>query len=113
MKAFVLSVLFFTCLQLSAQRECATTKYIYQQKALHSSFSDELISIEKFIQSQSAAKISASSSTNKIAASVIRIPVIIHVLYNTESQNVSDAQIKWVLEALNRDFRKKNSDTVL
>jgi hypothetical protein len=113
MKAFVLSVLFFTCLQLSAQRECATTKYIDQQKALHPSFSDELISIEKFIQSQSAAKVSASSSSAyKVAASVIRIPVIIHVLYNTESQNVSDAQIKWVLEALNRDFRKKNSDTV-
>jgi hypothetical protein len=43
---------------------------------------------------------------------LIRIPVVIHVLYNTASQNISDAQIQSQLDALNRDFRRKNADTV-
>ena len=34
-----------------------------------------------------------------------------HVLYNVASQNISDAQIKSQIDALNRDFRKQNFDT--
>ena len=41
---------------------------------------------------------------------IIRIPVVIHVLYNTESQNISDEQIKSQISALNRDYRALNTD---
>ncbi|MEJ7914175.1 MAG: M43 family zinc metalloprotease, partial [Chitinophagaceae bacterium] len=41
-----------------------------------------------------------------------RIPVVVHVLYNTGAQNLTDAIIKSNIAALNRDFRKQNSDTV-
>jgi Pregnancy-associated plasma protein-A/GEVED domain/Bacterial pre-peptidase C-terminal domain/Secretion system C-terminal sorting domain len=40
----------------------------------------------------------------------VTIPVVIHVLYNTASQNISDAQIQSQLTVLNKDFRKLNSD---
>ena len=43
--------------------------------------------------------------------SVIRIPVVVHVLYNTAVQNISDAQIMGQIDALNRDFRRRNADT--
>jgi hypothetical protein len=43
---------------------------------------------------------------------IIRIPVVVHVLYNQASQNISDAQIQSGLDALNRDFRMRNADTV-
>jgi hypothetical protein len=43
---------------------------------------------------------------------VIRIPVVVHVLYHNNTQNISDAQIKSGLQALNRDFRRRNADTV-
>jgi len=43
---------------------------------------------------------------------IIRIPVVIHVLYNTAHLNISDEQIRTQLNALNRDFRRQNSDTV-
>ena len=39
-----------------------------------------------------------------------RIPVVVHVVYKTAAQNVSDAQIKSQIDVLNADFRKKNSD---
>jgi hypothetical protein len=41
---------------------------------------------------------------------VITIPVIVHIVYNTASQNVSDAQINSQIAVLNDDFRATNSD---
>jgi hypothetical protein len=41
---------------------------------------------------------------------VINIPVVFHIVYNTSSQNVSESQIMSQLDVLNNDFRKLNSD---
>lgn len=43
---------------------------------------------------------------------ILRIPVVVHVLYNNASQNVSDAQVQSGIDALNRDFRRKAADTI-
>lgn len=54
----------------------------------------------------------SSGQEGIIDTAVIRIPVVVHVLYNNAQQNISDAQIKSGIEALNRDFRRKNADSV-
>ena len=41
---------------------------------------------------------------------VTRIPVVVHVVWNTAAQNISDAQIASQIEVLNRDFRRANPD---
>jgi hypothetical protein len=41
---------------------------------------------------------------------VVRIPVVVHVVWNNAAQNVSDAQIQSQLEVLNADFRRTNAD---
>ncbi len=41
---------------------------------------------------------------------LIRIPVVVHVLYNTSAQNISDAQIQSQIQVLNDDFRRLNAD---
>ena len=41
---------------------------------------------------------------------VVRIPVVVHVVWNTAAQNVSDAQIQSQIDVLNRDFRRTNTD---
>lgn len=41
---------------------------------------------------------------------VIRIPVVVHVVYNTPDQNVSDAQIHAQIDVLNEDFRNINTN---
>lgn len=41
---------------------------------------------------------------------VINIPVVVHVVYKTAAQNISDAQILSQISILNQDFRKLNSD---
>ena len=40
----------------------------------------------------------------------MRIPVVVHVVWNVANQNVSDAQIQSQIDVLNRDFRKRNPD---
>ncbi len=39
-----------------------------------------------------------------------QIPVVVHVVWKTAAQNISQAQIDSQIEVLNRDFRKKNND---
>jgi hypothetical protein len=39
-----------------------------------------------------------------------RIPVVVHVVFKTAAQNISDAQIKSQIEVLTTDFRRKNAD---
>jgi hypothetical protein len=43
-------------------------------------------------------------------AKLITIKTVVHVLYKTADQNVSDAQVKSQIAILNRDFRAKNPD---
>ncbi|MBL4576973.1 MAG: T9SS type A sorting domain-containing protein [Flavobacteriales bacterium] len=38
------------------------------------------------------------------------IPVVVHIVYNLSSQNISDAQVQSQLAVLNADFRRTNSD---
>ena len=41
---------------------------------------------------------------------VVTIPVVFHVLYNTDAENISEAQIMSQLDILNEDFRRLNAD---
>jgi len=43
---------------------------------------------------------------------VITIPVVVHIVYNSPSQNITDAQVQSQIAVLNRDYRKRNPDTV-
>ena len=48
--------------------------------------------------------------TSAIVEGVIAIPVVVHVVYNTAEENISDAQIQSQIQVLNEDFRRLNSD---
>jgi hypothetical protein len=41
---------------------------------------------------------------------VTRIPVVVHVVWNTAAQNISDAQIASQIDVLNRDYRRSNPE---
>jgi hypothetical protein len=44
------------------------------------------------------------------APSLITIPVVVHILYDNASQNISDAQVQSQIDELNLDYRAKNAD---
>jgi len=48
---------------------------------------------------------------NKGAAQVT-IPVVVHVLWNDPSENISDAQIQSQIDVLNKDYRLLNADSL-
>ncbi len=41
---------------------------------------------------------------------VVTIPVVVHIVYKTNTENISDAQINSQLAVLNKDFRRTNND---
>ena len=41
---------------------------------------------------------------------ITRIPVVVHVVWNTQAQNISTAQIESQIDVLNQDFRATNPD---
>ncbi len=45
-------------------------------------------------------------------AGPVTIPVVVHVVYNTPEQNITDEQIYSQLAVLNEDFRRTNADRV-
>src|SRR5215210_241083 len=51
-----------------------------------------------------------SGEARRGTARMIRIPVVVHVVYNTEDESISDAQIQSQIDVLNKDFRAKNGD---
>jgi hypothetical protein len=64
----------------------------------------KLAAIEKQTQMRIAAPAALA------ALPIITIPVVVHVVYRTAPENISDAQIKSQIDALNRDFGLTNAD---
>jgi hypothetical protein len=92
--------------QAITQRTCASYEVLQEQMKTDPSRKEHMDRIEvftrKFIQNQEALRKSGSTT--------IEIPVIVHVLYNTTAQNISDGQIASQIEVLNEDFQSRNSD---
>ena len=51
-----------------------------------------------------------SGKAMRVTEKLITIPVVVHVVHRTAEENISDAQVKSQIEALNRDYRAKNAD---
>lgn len=89
----------------TAERNCGTMQHLNYLKTQDAGLEDRMNLIE-----QQTALWEQKSATMKTAATVVNIPVVVHVLYNTTSQNITDAQIKSQIDVLNEDFRKLNAD---
>ncbi len=48
----------------------------------------------------------------RLTDDVYVIPVVVHIVYNTESQNLDDIRVFTQINVLNEDFRRLNPDTV-
>lgn len=82
---------------LQAQR-CGTVEYLAKHP------------LNKFITQRNQTNPVPARDTVK--DEVISIPVVVHVLYNTTDQNISDEQILSQIESLNKDYRRLNADAV-
>jgi Pregnancy-associated plasma protein-A/Secretion system C-terminal sorting domain len=64
--------------------------------------------------SQSAARAWYNAHYNQIprTSTIITIPVVVHVVYITPQENITDAQIYSQIAVLNADFQRTNADSV-
>ena len=87
-----------------AKRNCGTMNHLAAQQAADPALEARMQQIEQQTQ-----QIIASNSSAKTAA-IVTIPVVFHVVYNSSSQNISDAQCIAQLNQLNLDYARLNSD---
>ena len=109
MRSFLLCVFLTGLLNgLYSQRNCAATLYSDAVMKASPGLSDQVFEIEKFIQQKIATteRTGTASGGPSGGLSVIRIPVVVHILYNAGAENISDEQVFSQIAALNRDFRK-------
>ncbi|MFM2386234.1 MAG: hypothetical protein RL660_991, partial [Bacteroidota bacterium] len=87
------------------QRVCAAHTHLHHMEQAHPEVKQARQAIE-----QHTNEYVTSGRQTRIA---VTIPVVVHVLYNNATTNISDAQIQSQLTVLNADFRKLNSDANL
>jgi hypothetical protein len=96
------------------QRTCGT---IYNQEYINSLPSDVQEQIERLNQQLQEKDSDTENLQNQFSTTtfidpndVIFIPVVVHVVWNTLAQNISDAQICSQIQVLNEDFARSNPD---
>jgi hypothetical protein len=91
----------------TAQRLCGTEAYTAEITRANPAVLNGYREAEaQIIKTLSKSALKRDTVTNEL----INIPVVVHVLYKTAAQNISDAQILSQIESLNKDFAYENED---
>ena len=94
----IFTILCFTLYYSSSAQRCATNDYMASHPIL-SNYALRTASAD-------------TSARDTLPNEVIIVPVVVHVLYNTNDQNISDQQVLSQIVSLNNDYRRWNADTV-
>ncbi len=97
----LLLALFLLHQYVSAQRieQCASMQKI------------EFFNPKVILSAQARGVINRNTGQFAAKRKVIIIPVVVHVIYKTAEQNISDELIQSQINILNRDYRRNNTDT--
>lgn len=88
---------------------CSSNEIYQQMLKTDPEFAKNQQSIEQFTQNF-ITRGGSSAMRTTIGTPVYTIPVVVHVVYNTAAQNISDAQIQSQIDVLNKDYQKLNTD---
>jgi hypothetical protein len=88
---------------LLAQRNCGTNEYQLMLEQEDPSIIQRRDEIEQFTRDY-------LMNNPQGERALVTIPVVVHVVYNTTAENISDAQIQSQITVLNQDFRRLNAD---
>ncbi len=107
--SFSLFLLFSLSIKGFSQERCAT---VLQDNALKKKnpTRETTQEFENWLKQKQLEQKLNPSGNNKTEDFAYSIPVVVHVLYNTDAQNISDAQIQSQIDVLNKDFQRLNTD---
>ncbi|PIY07626.1 MAG: hypothetical protein COZ18_16480 [Flexibacter sp. CG_4_10_14_3_um_filter_32_15] len=89
-------------------RTCTTDHNLERLLSINPEAKENMDKVEAFTQNYIQ-----NLNHQRTEATVYTIPVVVHVIYNTSAQNVSQAQIQSQIDVLNADFRRTNPDYTL
>jgi len=106
MKIIFTLLLATICLIATAQERCGTESYTKNMIDNNPSYATAKAQVnaqtKKWIENH----------PNHSEKTIIAIPVVVHVVWNTNAENISDAQVESQIEILNADFRRTNVDQI-
>jgi len=108
-KQLLIVVAIFMAVTTMAQnkRACASNEVLVRQNA-----NPKTKELRARIEQHTQSFIARGGNANK-RTGILTIPVIVHVIYNTAQENISDAQIQSQIDVLTEDYRKLNADVSL
>lgn len=92
-----------------AQKTCYSADYQQNRKLIDPGFAVVADQVEQYIISQQGSVLPRQTTSR--GNPLITIPVVVHVVYNKPSENISDQAINKMIETLNLCFRKLHPDT--
>ena len=104
MKKILLSILMTISIVGYTQERCGTKSYTDLLKEKYPEYKKAREKVN--MQTQQWIK----NNPNYRPKNIITIPVVVHVVYNTSAENISDARVFSQIDVLNADFRRTNSD---
>lgn len=97
------------CASLSSfaqQRKSATMDNYNKKMANDKKFAEQRIQYEKELEAWTL-----NQQKSKSAVTTVTIPVVIHIVYQTAAQNITNAKAISQIDVLNEDFGRTNADT--
>ena len=107
MRKLLFFLLFINVFSLTAQDHCASDKENLREQHSDSEF-DEGIQLLNALSAEF--EFDQSSASVRDGFKEVTIPVVVHVLYREEENNISYEQIQSQIDVLNRDFNAENGD---
>ncbi|MES2892152.1 MAG: M43 family zinc metalloprotease [Bacteroidota bacterium] len=106
--AFILAI--FCSNAINAQRVCSSEEYALQLQAdpvSKKGIADAARQVTATLKQKNTSGVLLRDTTSN---EIIYIPVVVHLLYKTATENISDAQVKSQIDVLNKDFSRMNAD---
>ncbi len=105
--ALISFLLFIFISQSFSQRTCSVVAHQHAEESQN----PQIRQIRQQIEAHTSSYVnSINNGTRADNLGTITIPVVVHVLYRTSAENISDAQIQSQINVINDDFRRTNSD---
>jgi len=105
MLKYIFFLLFSCAMQLSAQVHCSAEYENNLEKQIDLDFAQGLDDLDRLSEEFDQLMLSSRDGFKEVT-----IPVVVHVVYRDEENNISLDQIKSQIEVLNRDFNAENED---
>lgn len=104
----------FNVFPCHSQSACRSTEYRKRQLQADPALAQKVAEIELFTADQVRNRpviVAGGLAGEAATVPVIAIPVVVHIVYQTAAENISDAQVLSEMVVLNTDYRKRNPDT--